>query len=171
VQKNNCLNCEDIAGLEKIKLCEIQFLWGGAENETEIRKASDVFEAYAARKREFPSIPKIIKARFEVKFSDSKTTRKVTVSGHNTQCVRDSDTDLIEKWLSARGFATGAEPIDGKVKALSELLGDSGGAAGNDGKLGGLGTAPGDGIFIDVPAAAKDRKTGQRATRAGTASE
>lgn len=99
------LECADIAGIERIVLCEIHFYWGGAQNEVEVRKASDLFAAYAARERPFPDTPKIVQARFSVKFADSHKTRKVTVSAPNrTSCVRDDDSGLIEKWLAARGF-------------------------------------------------------------------
>lgn len=104
-----CLCCDDVDGIDWIKLSEVQYLWGGVQREIEIRKAKDVYAAYEARGRTMPSAPKIVVARFEVKFSDSSTTRKVTISVPNkTQCQRDDDGALIDTWLVARGFIANA---------------------------------------------------------------
>ena len=43
------LLCEDVEGLEKIRLVEYRRYWGGAYKEIEIRKASDISAALAAR--------------------------------------------------------------------------------------------------------------------------
>lgn len=105
-----CLECADIEGIERIDLCEVQFHWGGAQTEVEVRKASNVFAAYASRERSFPVSPKITKAVFNVKFADSTKTRKVTVSVPNrTSCRRNEDSTLVERWLLARGFTVNSE--------------------------------------------------------------
>jgi len=104
VDGEDSLKCDDIDGIEWIKLKEIQFRWGGAQGEIEIRKAKDVFAAYTARKASMPARPKIIKARFEVKFDGSKKTRKVAVHANGTQCLRNEDSLLIDQWLKLRRF-------------------------------------------------------------------
>jgi len=147
VAKRECLVCEDISGIEWIKLQEVQFFWGGVENEIETRKASDLYAAYEAKKIDMPSRPKIIKAKFEVKFEDSRTTRKVTVRANTTQCVRDADTVLIEAWLEARGFATsGTGTLSDTRKVAPEILVDAGVVAGFTSKLRGMGVAAGTGV-------------------------
>ena len=116
------LECEDIDGIEWIKLKEIQFLWGGGQGEVEIRKAADVFAAYTARGREMPSTPKICKATFEVLFTDSKKPRKVTVNvPRRTNCVRDDDSTLIDQWLKARGFIV-ADDAEADGQEAEEVL-------------------------------------------------
>jgi hypothetical protein len=97
--------CTDVDGMEWVRLKEIQFFWGGGEKETEIRKANDVFAAYAGRGRTMPQKARIIRASFQVKFTDSKTARTVTIRPSNiAQYTRDSDASVVEDWLTKRGF-------------------------------------------------------------------
>ena len=97
--------CTDVEGMEWVRLKELQFFWGGAEKEIEIRKANDVFAAYAGRNHAMPQKVHIIRASFLVKFTDSKTARTVVIRPSNiAQYTRDSDAALIEIWLTKRGF-------------------------------------------------------------------
>ena len=112
------LACGDIEGIESITLIEINLLWGGAHREIEIRKANDIFAALAARQRELPEHPRIIKAVFKVKFADSKTPRSVTVRPPNiAQYTRDSDAALVEQWLELRGFIVHEEVTEHEAAA------------------------------------------------------
>lgn len=139
VQGRACLNCDDIAGIDSIKLVEVQFYWGGAENETEIHKASDVYAAYEAREKDMPLRPKVTKARFEVKFKDSRSTRRVAVNGNSTQCVRDADTAYIETWLEARGFASQRDTKANASEPVPKVLVDDEHVAELASKLRGVG--------------------------------
>ncbi|RMH15039.1 MAG: hypothetical protein D6701_10465 [Gemmatimonadetes bacterium] len=103
------LVCDDVEGLEEIKLKEVHYFWGGEHRETEIRKADDVFAALEARNRTMPRAPLITAAKFRVKFSDARTPRIVTVRVPNgAQYTRDSDGELIDEWLAKRGFLRSA---------------------------------------------------------------
>jgi len=105
--------CTDVDGMEWVRLKEIQFFWGGAEKETEIRKANDVFAAYAGRGRTMPQKARIIRASFQVKFTDSKTARTVTIRPSNiAQYTRDSDAAVVEDWLTKRGFILAEQEDD-----------------------------------------------------------
>ena len=105
--------CTDVDGMEWVRLKEIQFFWGGAEKETEIRKANDVFAAYAGRGRTMPQKARIIRASFQVKFTDSKTARTVTIRPSNiAQYTRDSDASVVEDWLTKRGFILAEQEDD-----------------------------------------------------------
>ena len=96
--------CTDIDGMDWVRLKEVQFLWGGAEREIEIRKANDIFALEAAG-RSMPSRARIIRASFHVKFTDAKNPRTVTIRPSNiAQYTRDSDADVVEDWLTRRGF-------------------------------------------------------------------
>lgn len=107
------LDCDDVEGIEWIMLCEVQFYWGGQYGEIEIRKASDVFAAYAARGRQLPSGGRLFKAVFQVKFEDCKSPRSVTIKTSNVaQYTRDHDSVLIEQWLAERGFIIAREAPD-----------------------------------------------------------
>jgi hypothetical protein len=97
--------CTDIDGMEWVRLKEIQYFWGGAEKEIEIRKANDIFAAYSGSGRAMPKKARIIRASFQVKFTDSKTARTVTIRPSNiAQYTRDSDASVVEDWLTRRGF-------------------------------------------------------------------
>lgn len=110
-----------IEGMDEVHLIEVHFQWGGSHNEREVRKADDVFAAYAARGRKFPATAPIIKACFRVKFSESVTPRTVTIKPPNVaQFARDSDGVIVEAWLCARGFITFKErhePADTAILA------------------------------------------------------
>ena len=97
--------CTDIDGMDWVRLKEVQFLWGGAQREIEIRKANDIFAALEGRGRSLPAMTPIIRASFHVKFTDAKNPRTVTIRPSNiAQYTRDSDADVVEDWLQRRGF-------------------------------------------------------------------
>lgn len=94
-----------IEGIDEVSLIEICFLWGGSHGEKEIRRADDVFAAYEDRGATFPTRPRIVKASFRVTFSDSDRPRTVTIKPPNEALyMRDEDSLIVEKWLTARGF-------------------------------------------------------------------
>jgi len=99
------LVCTDVDGMDWAKLKEVQYYWGGACHETEVRKADDIFAALKDSEREMPTKARIIRANFQVKFTDSKTPRTVVIRAGNTaQYTRDADSVIIEKWLTLRHF-------------------------------------------------------------------
>ena len=106
--------CTDVEGMEWVRLKELQFYWGGAEKEIEIRKANDLFAAFHSRDHDIPEKAHIIRASFLVKFRDSKTARTVTIKSSNIALyTRDSDASVIEEWLMKRGFITTNHQEDG----------------------------------------------------------
>lgn len=125
------LVCSDVEGMEHVVLQEVHFFWGGAGQEVETRKADDLFAAYAARQRGFPESPRILKAKFSVKFSDSKKPRTLTIRPSNIALyTRDSDAAILEAWLSKRGFIVAAKDEEHHVEPV--LVG-AGASAGTDG--------------------------------------
>ena len=99
------LVCTDVDGMDWTKLKEIHYLWNGPVPEIEIRKAEDIFAVLNSRGRVIPPQPRIVKASFQVKFTDSRTPRIVTIRPSNiAQYVRDDDSVIIEDWLNRRGF-------------------------------------------------------------------
>lgn len=112
------LACGDVDGIEWIALAEVDLLWGGAYREIEIRKADDVFAALAARQRELPEHPRIIKAVLQVKFADSRAPRSVRLRPSNVaEYTRDSDAALVEQWLNLRGFINREEATEDEAVA------------------------------------------------------
>ncbi len=99
------LLCEDVEGLEEIRLVEYRRYWGGAYKEIEIRKASDIFAGLAARGQELGSKGRLVGATFKVKFADSPKERSLTIRPPgNAKYERNEDSELIEVWLANRGF-------------------------------------------------------------------
>ena len=108
------LVCSDVDGLESVVLKEVHYAWGGPENEIEVRKASDLFAAMKRRGRSIPKKARIIQAKFDVKFSDSKTPRVVRVRPSNVASFTyDHDAPAVEEWLRLRGFASVVGETDG----------------------------------------------------------
>lgn len=114
VAGEEALTCVDIEGLESIVLREIKIAWGGAEHEVETRRANDLFRAYERRHARIPDTARIVQAKFQVTFSDSKTPRMVTITNSNkTTYTRDSDAAVIEEWMVKRGFTLEPADVDG----------------------------------------------------------
>ena len=104
----DALICSDVEGIDTITLKEVQILWGGPQGEIEIRRAKDLFEALKGRKKELPK-GRLVKASFLVKFTDARTPRTVTIRPQNiASYTRDSDSSVVEAWLTARGFVRSA---------------------------------------------------------------
>lgn len=96
-------------GIEYVRLKEVQFFWGGAHKDIEIRRSEDMFASLRDRDKTLPAGGKIVKASFQIKFDGSKTPRSVTLSsGNRAQFKRDGDAEVIERWLGLRGFIVGA---------------------------------------------------------------
>jgi hypothetical protein len=99
------LVCTDVEGLEKVILVELWFFHGGGYDDIEIRKASDVLAAMAARGRRISPMSQLSRAVFEVKFASAPRPRRFTIRPSNiTQYTRDEDSELIELWMLKRGF-------------------------------------------------------------------
>jgi hypothetical protein len=100
----------DIDGIDWVKLGEVQFFFGGNPWEVVTRKSDDYFALLKSRDKPFPVGGRIIKATFQVKFSDAKTPRSVVIKPSNiAQFTRDDDSVLVEQWLEARGFIINGE--------------------------------------------------------------
>jgi hypothetical protein len=99
------LACVDVPGMEWVRLREVHFLLGGPANEVEVHRAEDVFQAFRSRNGKPPDGARIVRAVFQVKFTDSKRPRSVTIRPSNiAHYTRDDDAELVEQWLGRRGF-------------------------------------------------------------------
>lgn len=107
------LVCTDVEGMEAVVLRELHLYWGGPEQEVETRRASDLFAAFGRRGRLIPAGARLMKAKFEVRFSDSRITRMVTITSANvTTFTRDADAAVVEEWMTRRGFALAGKRAD-----------------------------------------------------------
>jgi len=101
----DALSLEGVEGLDSAKLVEVQFDEGGSQGEVEVRKAHDLFEAWKDSKRSLDRDRAIAHVKFEVKFTGSRKTRKVTLRPPNRATFgRDADSVVIEAWLAKNKF-------------------------------------------------------------------
>ena len=130
------LACEDVRGLESIKLVEYQCFFGGQFKESEVRKASDIFAALGDARRHHLARGQLKRAVFSVKLRGEANARKVTIRPPNIAIYdRDSDSELVEMWLRNQGFIIpAADEQDATAEAAVDGVGDNprfdGGAAG-----------------------------------------
>jgi hypothetical protein len=95
----------DVDGIDDIKLAELHLMWGGGFKEIEIRKADDLFAAFATRDYRLPQTARPERAVFKVTFADSEKARSVVVRSSNAILyTRDTDAAAVEEWLALRGF-------------------------------------------------------------------
>ncbi len=101
----DALSCGDVEDLLSVTLVELQILIGGSQREIIIHKARDVFEAFEERRAQLSEKTEPIRAKFEVRFVDSKRPRSVTLCPPNVAIyTRDGDSIILEKWMEQRGF-------------------------------------------------------------------
>ena len=115
------LNCLDVEGIEWVKLREIEIQWWGSgrgNTEREIRKANDLFVAFASREFQLKDGHDLRRAVFQVKFRDAKRPRSVTIAPSNrAKYERDGDCVFLETWFKKRGFIleNGNDEADGTL--------------------------------------------------------
>ena len=97
-----CCNCEDVDGLEKVKLVEVQRHWFNQLHEIDLKKADDVFAAFADRWRPFMRAGRLTKAIFKLGW---RARKSMPPSGRNIASYdQHTDSAPIEQWLIKRGF-------------------------------------------------------------------
>ena len=100
-----CLACRDIAGMESVRLVEIQHFIGGRNRLRITYRSDDIFDAIKQGDMVMPPADQIVRACFLVRFIDSTKQRTVKILGRNVlSVVHDSDTGVIDQWVAARGF-------------------------------------------------------------------
>ncbi|MFH1865736.1 MAG: hypothetical protein ABIK85_07620 [Candidatus Eisenbacteria bacterium] len=115
VDGKDSLVCTDVQGIDEIRLTEVKYYWGGPHGEIETRQASDLFAAMESRHASIRK-GKIVSAKFQVKFSGSKSPRSLTIRQPNiAKFTRDDDGRLIDDWLLKRGFSSARRVPDEEV--------------------------------------------------------
>ena len=101
----SALACHDVPGVAWVRLVEIE--WGDHRFPREFvrYRCEDLLESFELDGREIPSYADILSAKFEVRFTHIRHTRRVTIIPPNiSMLTRDSDGALVEQWLYLRGF-------------------------------------------------------------------
>ena len=108
------LNCDDVPGLERVRLVEYHRVRDGLFSERETHRTSDIFAALKARDRPFETDGRLVKGVFSFSFPGVKKPRSVIIRPSNIAIYeRDADSELVESWLRRRGFIlSGADDID-----------------------------------------------------------
>jgi hypothetical protein len=103
----------DVEGIENILMSEVHLIWGGGYNEIEVRKADDLFAAFATRGYRLPKNSRPAKAAFKITFADSEKPRTVVVPSSNSILyTRDTDAPAVEEWLELRGFSEQSRVVE-----------------------------------------------------------
>jgi hypothetical protein len=103
--QRKCLAAGDVDGVERVTLKEVEFFFGGTPSQRVSRKSEDIFALVDRGALKWPDERHLTRATFEVEFSGTKKTRRVTIAGANKALYgQDHDSVLIERWLKARKF-------------------------------------------------------------------
>lgn len=103
----------DIEGIAGVRFVEFGRRWPGKVSEMEIRKSEDLFKAYGDNWAKRLSGGSFTHATFKFAFEGSKRERSVTIRPANiARYERESDEEVIEAWLKARGFWAIAAGVD-----------------------------------------------------------
>jgi len=95
----------DIEGIAGVRFVEFGRRWPGKFSEMEIRKSEDLFKAYGENWEKRLTGGAFTHATFKFAFEGSKRERSVTIRPANiARYERESDEEVIEAWLKARGF-------------------------------------------------------------------
>lgn len=95
----------DVKGLAGVRFVEFGRRWPGKVPETEIRKSEDLFKAFGENWQKRLAGGFFTHATFKFAFEGTKRERSVTIRPANiARYERESDEEVIEAWLKARGF-------------------------------------------------------------------
>lgn len=101
----NSLTCVDVQGMEKVTLKEVEITHDLGPKHRETHKADDIFHLVEEKKVFWPIKGWVSKATFEIRFTGSGKSRKVTLLPSNKLILtRDSDAPIVHDWLHRRSF-------------------------------------------------------------------
>jgi hypothetical protein len=105
-QGRDCLACLDVRGLASVSLKEVEFFFQDAPWQRVTRKANDIFALVERGAIRWPEdVNQITRATFELRFRDTRKSRRLTIIPSNRALYgRDDDSALFEQWLQARQF-------------------------------------------------------------------
>ncbi|MBF0628231.1 MAG: hypothetical protein HQL91_08410 [Magnetococcales bacterium] len=114
--------CGDVEGLEWIRLRSLSIHRGGKYIAMQVLKATDVFADMDEQNFVIHPSTRLVMAIFEVKFTNAKRPRSVTIRPANhAQYTRDEDAPLVEEWLGRRGFLIGIEKDEANEDIASTM--------------------------------------------------
>jgi hypothetical protein len=105
IHGRDSLNCDDIPGIDEVRLVELTRFRGGPLKRTTVDKATDVFAALQEDGYSLAPTARLAAAVLEVMFTGEEKPRRVTLRGPNIIVyARNEDRELVDAFLRARGF-------------------------------------------------------------------
>ena len=99
------LNCDDILGIDEVRLIELARFRGGPWKRTIVDKATDVFAALEEDGYSLPPTARLVSAVLELMFTGAEKPRRLTLRPPNIIVyARNEDRDVVDPFLRARGF-------------------------------------------------------------------
>lgn len=99
------LRCADIPGIRRVRLVSLRLDKGGPYHRIDTIAADDVFATLADDEESISPMAELEAATLMFEFVDSNKPRSVTVrAGNRATYTRDGDSELVERFLAARGF-------------------------------------------------------------------
>jgi hypothetical protein len=91
--------------IKSIRLIEVERFWGGKAKEKEVRKATDLFDAWGDDWKDRLGRGRLDRAVFKVAFEGDRKERTVTIIPKSiARYERDADSDILDHWLQSQGF-------------------------------------------------------------------
>lgn len=116
------LECQDIPALETVRLVQLQFVCGLAEDMLlGTFQAEDLLPVLQRDLLPLPVSGRLVRATFRVKFRAGRGVRSVVIRPSNmAQFVRDDDGQVVDEWLTRRGLVvSGGNERQAGNKALA----------------------------------------------------
>jgi hypothetical protein len=109
----DALSVDDVPGINKVVLREIEYELPGLFESTVIRRSVDIFgEAKCQNEQAIPVTGRLVRAVMDVYFSGSTKPRGVQISDGNLLKIgRHCDAALVNEWLTKRGFRVNQELV------------------------------------------------------------
>lgn len=101
-----CLEVEELSDeIRSIDLVELHFRHDSSQYHVEVHRADDVFAALEDLDRTVPPSAQLLKATFRITFRNAVRPRKIVVRPPSVTIFdRESDADVLERWMELRGF-------------------------------------------------------------------
>ena len=99
------LNCEDIPGIDTVRLVELAQFRGGRWKRVIVDKATDLFAALEEEGHSLSPTARLVSAVLGLMFTGTEKPRRLTLRPPNIIVyARNEDRNLVELFLRARGF-------------------------------------------------------------------
>jgi hypothetical protein len=97
--------CKDIKGMESAVLERVEFYYSGSPWQRIVRQSDDVFALVERQIIKWPTLDRIVAARFRIRLKNDRRTRRITIRpALRPLGIPDSASPIVEEWLQKRKF-------------------------------------------------------------------